>query len=128
MLKRALLPIALGLLGWWQVRGGPFHWSCPFRLATHHPCPTCGFTTATRALLHLRFADATHLNPLACVVLPLLAAFASGELGAFVVTGKFGFLANRKPVRVVALGVCVALFAVWIARFCGAFGGPLKIE
>ena len=108
--------------------GGPFHWSCPVRVVTHHPCPTCGLSTAARDMLHLRFAAATNLNPLACVVLPFVAVLVGGELAAFVATGRFGWLANRRCVRIIGLVLCVGLFVVWIARFFGAFGGPLHVE
>ena len=123
---RLLLPIAIALLAWSHLMGGFFHWSCPIRVLTHQPCPTCGLSTAAREMLHLRFAAATHLNPLACVVLPFVALLVSGELGGFVVKGKLGLLLDRRPVRLAGLALCVALFAVWVARFFGAFGGPLR--
>jgi hypothetical protein len=124
---RGLVPAAVALLVWWQLMGGPLHWNCPIRVLTHHPCPTCGLSTAARELWHLHFAAATHLNPLACVVLPFVAILGAGELASFVVTGNFGWLTKRRWVRASGLALCVGLFVVWIARFFGALGGPLAV-
>ena len=97
------------------------------RKLLHEPCPTCGLTSATRAMLHGHFLRATHINPLALVVIPLVAALVLVEVGGYTVTGRFGVATGRPAVRVVGLALCVALFVVWVARFLGAFGGPSHI-
>jgi len=84
-------------------------------------------TRAARAALSLDFASATRVHPLWFIVLPALALYAAIELGAYVVRGRSFGLAQHKAVRV-ATGVIVALLiCVWIARFFGAFGGPVKV-
>jgi hypothetical protein len=84
-------------------------------------------TRAARAALALDFQTATRMHPLWFVVLPALGAFAAIELGAYVARGRSFGLGRSKPVRVAA-GVLVALLiSVWIARFFGAFGGPVAV-
>ena len=103
------------------------HWPCPVATVFHVPCPTCGISRATRALLHLHLGEAFHLHPLVFVVVPYLAALALVEGYAFVLRGQLGtFLAHRSA-RVIGFGLCLALFVVWIARFFGAFGGPVLV-
>jgi hypothetical protein len=125
-MRRSLLPIGLVLFAYGHVSGKFLHWSCPLHSIFHVPCPTCGMTRATRALLHLDVHRAMHMNPLAPVVLPLLAALVAVELGGYVATGDFGLATNKKAVRIAGLAMCTALFVVWVARFFGAFGGPVR--
>jgi hypothetical protein len=131
-----LVPVGVALVGYGHLSGKWLRWTCPVRALLHLPCPTCGMTTATRALLRLDLATALHENPLAPVVVPFVAAFVALELGAYVVTGRFDFFAARaadapgvrktkSAVRIAGIAMCVALFVVWVARFFGAFGGPL---
>src|SRR5689334_14901358 len=37
---------------------------CPFALVTRHPCPGCGLTRATLALLHGHLGEALGFHPL----------------------------------------------------------------
>jgi hypothetical protein len=127
MAKRALLPLLVALLAWSQVTGGFFHWRCPVRVLFHLPCPTCGITNATRAMLHLHFAQATRIHPLALVVVPFVGVLVAVELLGFVMTGRFGLWTDKSAVRIAGLAMCAALFVVWIARFFGAFGGPDRV-
>ncbi len=84
-------------------------------------------TSAFRALLHGDFALATMIHPLAIVVIPFVTMLVAVELGAYVVTGRFGFWSGKtkmkSAVRIAGLAMCAALFVVWVARFFGAFGG-----
>lgn len=102
-------------------------WPCPVRFVFGIPCPSCGMTRAARAALSLDFAGATHAHPLWFVVLPALGAFAALELGSYVVRGRTFGLDRRRAVRLVATGIVVLLVCVWIARFFGAFGGPVPV-
>jgi hypothetical protein len=78
-------------------------------------------------MLHLHFAQATRIHPLALVVVPFVVVLACVELGGYVVTGRFGVWTEKSAVRIAGLALCAALFVVWIARFFGAFGGPDRI-
>ena len=123
MTRRLLLPVAvLGLV--WAHMTGAFHWNCPTRVLFHVPCPTCGMTTAARALLHLDFVAATRAHPLALVVIPFVALLSAVEIASYVRSGRLGTCTERKAVRIAGLAMCTALFVVWVARFLGAFGGP----
>ncbi len=124
--KRALAPLAVSLAFVADVRGW-FTWHCPVAWAFHVPCPTCGVTRATRHLLHLDLAGATRVHPLALVVVPFVAALVAGELAAFAWTGRLGSVTRRPWVRRAGFALCVALFVVWVARFLGAFGGPVGV-
>ncbi len=119
MLKRALLPLVVALVAYGHVSGKWLHWDCPVRVLTHHMCPTCGMTTAARAMLEFHFAEATRIHPLALVVIPFVTVLASVELAGYVVTGEFGAFTNRNAVRIAGVAMCAALFLVWIARLCG---------
>jgi hypothetical protein len=57
------LLIALGIVvAALAARPGPV--TCPFRLVTGFPCPTCGMVRATRHVMHGEFAAAWQTNPL----------------------------------------------------------------
>jgi len=125
--KHLLVPLAVGLFAWGHLTQTAFHWDCPIRTVLHVPCPTCGMTSAARAMLHLHFAKATHEHPLALVVVPFVVVLVAVELAGYVVTGDFGVWTKKSAVRIAGLAMCAALFLVWIARFCGAFGGPQHV-
>ncbi len=52
---------------------------CPFRAVTGFPCPTCGLTRTTGALLHGRIGEAVRTNPFDAffliIVVPVGAVF-----------------------------------------------------
>ena len=125
--KRLWLPALVAFLAWGHITQKAFHWDCPVRTLLHVPCPTCGITGALRSMLHLDFAEAFHLHPLSLVVIPFVGVLVVMELGGFVVTNEFGTWTNKSAVRIAGITMCAALFLVWIARFFGAFGGPVKV-
>jgi len=57
-----------------------FYPACPLRSLTGWYCPGCGMTHALAALLGGRFAEAMHHNPLAALLLPLVAGVAAIQL------------------------------------------------
>ena len=130
ILQRALVPIAIAVAAYGHVTQKFLHWDCPVRALVHVPCPTCGMTTATRALLRFDLAGAMRLNPIAPIVIPFVALLVGFEVGAYVKTGRFGFWSQpgktKSAVRIAGIAMCAALFVIWIARFYGAFGGPVK--
>jgi hypothetical protein len=125
--KRLLVPALVAFLAWGHVTQTAFHWDCPVRALFHVPCPTCGMTGALRAMMHFDFAGALHISPLSFVVIPFVAVLAAVELGGYVVTARFGTWTNKSAVRIAGITMCAALFLVWIARFFGAFGGPVQV-
>lgn len=102
---------------------------CPFAMLTRHPCPGCGLTRATLSLLHGDLHAAAHLHPLVFVITPVIAVAFTYNALAYVRRGDW-FASERVKTRWInaawiALGV--ATLALWIARFFGAFGGPVPV-
>lgn len=102
---------------------------CPVAIIARHPCPGCGLTRATLALLHGHVGEAAHLHPLVFIVTPIVAvAFAYNAL-AYVQRGQWfasESLRNRWLTRAwLVLGAL--MLTLWIARFFGAFGGPVPV-
>lgn len=99
---------------------------CPMALLVRRPCPGCGLTRATIAALHGDFAGSFHHHPLAVLMVPFVAWLLLRNVVGYVARGVWGE-AERKTGRVMNaffVVIAFAMFAVWIARFFGAFGGP----
>lgn len=102
---------------------------CPFAAVTHLPCPGCGLTRATLALAHGDLAHGIAMHPLAPVLSPFVALYAIANAYAYVRFGRFATLdgaLDRWTTRGAA-ALFVVLLGVWIARFFGAFGGPVSV-
>ncbi len=102
---------------------------CPFAIVTGHPCPGCGLTRATVALLQGHLAEALHLHPLSVVVSPLFAGMFAYNALVYVREGRWAAAegVQGRWVSAGALVLMVLLVGVWIARFFGAFGGPVPV-
>lgn len=101
---------------------------CPFAALSHRPCPACGMTRATMALLSLDPARALSLHPLVFVAAPLFAVATFLGATSFVSEGEVRF--SRRFARFFGPAFVVlmlAMIAVWVARFQGAFGGPVAV-
>jgi hypothetical protein len=97
--------------------------TCPIRATTGVPCPGCGLTRATMALLSGDLAEALHWHPLVFVLAPILVF----TIGRAMLIGA-GFLrADAWKVPMPQWGLVVfatVLIGVWVARFAGYLGGP----
>jgi hypothetical protein len=100
---------------------------CPLAFVMHVPCPTCGITRATSALLHLDVAGAWHMHPLVFLVVPYLVTLIAFDGWHWVRAGKTGSFLGLRAARVIGFTICALLFATWIARFFGALGGPVSV-
>jgi hypothetical protein len=112
---------------------------CPSAAVLGIPCPGCGLTRATLALLHGDLAAALRFHPLVFVLAPiylgLLATVAIGYVRGAPVWATVGaapgqprgLLFSKTVTRLVWVLV-VLVFAVWILRFFGWFGGPVPVE
>ncbi len=120
-LATLLAPLAvLGLVEWAGLS------VCPLQNTVGVPCPGCGLTRATFAALRGDFAEATHFHPLVWVITPLVAlvwAQIAWRAAGLPVPGWTQRLAS--PPRSLTWLLLVALLGLWIARFFGAFGGPV---
>lgn len=101
-------------------------WPCPLHLATGLPCPTCGLTRATRLLLRGDFTAATVMHPLVWLVLSVAVIFAGIEIAGYLRSGAWGTSMRMRFTRMILVVVALLLFALWVARFAGAFGGPVQ--
>jgi hypothetical protein len=102
---------------------------CPFAIVTRHPCPGCGLTRAGVALFTGHFDEAFHLHPLVVPIVPIVAVVVLQGTYNYVRHGRwytFAFLQHR-VVTIGAILLGAVMFAVWIARFFGAFGGPVAV-
>ena len=91
-------------------------YSCPVKLVTGVPCPTCGITRATRLALQGDFAAATRMHPLVWLAVPVVALFVSAELVGFARTGTFGASRRIPYGDALMLGTSALLFTLWLAR------------
>ncbi len=106
---------------------------CPLANLTGWPCPSCGITRAALALLQGDPARALALHPLAPLVLLLAGLFAGGAWLGYVRSAQpvlpwTGSPRTRRVLEATALLTCAALIALWLARFAGAFGGPVPVH
>lgn len=125
--------IALGIIGAVGLLLASELPVCPTALFFGIPCPGCGLTRATRALLHGHVHEALALHPLVFVLAPLFFGAMAKVLFDFVrgpapdVPPGASFWTTR-AVTVVASLLLVAVVGVWLARFAGYFGGPVPVE
>jgi hypothetical protein len=94
----------------------------------HVPCPGCGLTRATLAIARGDLARAFALHPLSLVVVPLVAWIAASHALRYVYTGSAW--PDERPARateILLAAMGMLLIALWIARMCGWFGGPVPI-
>ena len=104
---------------------------CPMATVLGIPCPGCGLTRATLALLHGDVRGAFALHPLVFVLAPLFAA----AIGSAAFSYVRGPSAERKPnlwfasrsATWVATALLVVTLGVWGVRFLGYFGGPAPV-
>ena len=107
------------------VAAGVGGWPCPLKAAFGIPCPGCGLTRASVALLRGDFAAAIGLHAFAPVLLLGLAAFAVAALLPEARRDAFAALVGRVERRTrVAYVVLAGLLVYWSVRLLflpGAF-------
>ena len=101
-------------------------YSCPIKLVAGVPCPTCGITRACRLVLHGDFAEATAMHPLVWVAVPVVVLFLGVELVGYARTSAWGASRRLRGGDALMVGTAALLFALWLARFAGLFGGPVE--
>jgi uncharacterized protein DUF2752 len=144
--RRALLA-ALAALGLALVLRFEL-WRCPIAELFGLPCPGCGLTRAWLALSRGDLAGAVRLHPLSPAVVPLAAVLVSREVWRFVrgappvlrpdavrqkrveraVAGRSWRARGGRWLDRISLWMAVLLLGVWVLRFFGAFGGPVRVS
>lgn len=104
---------------------------CPTASLLGVPCPGCGLTRATLALLHGNLLGALRFHPLAPLLAPLyFGLIAAAALGYVAGPERrlFRLRLSARWVTPAAWALFVLVFGVWLARFFGAFGGPVPVH
>ena len=101
-------------------------YSCPVKLVVGVPCPTCGITRACRLALHGDFPGATHMHPLFWLAVPVVGLMVAIELVGYARTGAWGASRRLRGGDTLMTTTAALLFALWLARFAGYFGGPVQ--
>jgi hypothetical protein len=97
---------------------------CPARFAFGIPCPGCGLTRATLALLHGDLAEAHHLHPLVLVLLPIvLWMLVRTSLVSSGLLARDSFDPLDKLPTWFYWVLLVVFVGVWVARLAGGLGG-----
>jgi hypothetical protein len=127
--RRALIAVALVASACGVVlTDTPF---CPLALFAGIPCPGCGLTRATFALLHGDLRGALGFHPLVLVLSPLFAAAMLKVLVDYVrgseLTPTPAWWTGR-AVTWLATALLVAVVGVWLLRFAGWLGGPVPVQ
>ncbi len=104
---------------------------CPTATLFGIPCPGCGLTRATLALLRGDVAAALRFHPLVFVLTPLVVGLSLSSAYQYVrgprPTANPGRVTSRAT-SFAALFMLVGMLGVWGARFLGYFGGPVPVE
>jgi hypothetical protein len=129
--RRAAIGLSVSSAGVALLQALPL---CPLANLTGWPCPGCGLTRASIALLHGDVAGALAIQPLTPIIVPLLGVFAGGAWLGYVRTGEptppwtRAHPGVQRLLEATAALVSVALIALWLARFAGLFGGPVPVH
>lgn len=96
---------------------------CPVAALLGIPCPGCGLLRATLALAQGNVAQALRFHPLVFVVVP--SAFGAV---VHVTSGRPVSRGVEWTLATIATVLVALLVVVWVARFHGAFGGPVPVR
>jgi hypothetical protein len=127
--RRASIVLALGALGALIVSTHvPF---CPMAAVLGVPCPGCGLSRATLALLRGHTGEALRFHPLVLLIAPVF-LWGMGSVAYDYVRGprppgaRQPWLSARLVTGLGSL-LLIATLSVWGLRFFGYFGGPVPV-
>jgi len=124
---RALIGLGIAALLIGEVGGVT---TCPWAGLLGVPCPGCGLTRATWAILSGHAADAIALHPFVLVAAPALGVTLL-FLALRHTVSEASWLASPRLARFGergAVAIALAMVALWVARFLGACGGPVAVD
>ena len=127
LIRRIALVLVLITLGGAVLASGfPL---CPTASLFGIPCPSCGLTRASLALLRGDLHSAMHFHPLAPLLLPLIALLVGDAVVRYVTASTRRGLLNwsHRATGIAALCLLALLLGTWLARFSGALGGPVSV-
>jgi Protein of unknown function (DUF2752) len=130
--RRALIVAGLSLLG--AIALALEVPLCPSATLLGIPCPGCGLTRATLAILRGDVRSGLALHPLVFVLGPLFfglvgAAALSYVRGPRMTTASWlTSLTVSRTLTAFGWLLLVSVVTVWAARFFGAFGGPVPVK
>lgn len=103
---------------------------CPTAAIFGIPCPGCGLTRATLALFHGDLGGALRYHPLVFLATPMYFGVIGSIAFGYVRGGIEKIPTGRLTKLISALAVVTffLLMGIWLARFFGAFGGPVEIR
>jgi hypothetical protein len=112
------LPTALG----WQ--------RCALAVLFHVPCPGCGMSRALRLLVSGHPGASLRMHPLTVPVLVAALLLMTATVRTTFASGS-PFLVHHTRLGRLAIGAAIvvyaAMFALWVLRYCGCFGGPVPV-
>ncbi len=103
---------------------------CPVARFLHEPCPGCGMTRAVELLLRGEIGASLAMHPLAVPTLLVQLVFAALTVLATFQRGTPFALWQMRSARItvyVAAGIFALDLLLWLARFSGAFHGPVPV-
>jgi Protein of unknown function (DUF2752) len=107
---------------------------CPMASTFGVPCPGCGLTRASLALLRGDVHGALHLHPLVWLLAPLFVVFFGSGLLELLRPSRVEAW-RGSPIRwrgrafnAFAALVLTLTLGVWVLRFAGYFGGPAPVQ
>lgn len=105
---------------------------CPLAGSFGIPCPGCGLTRATLALLHGDVRGALRLHPLVLLLTPLVITVATAATWSLLRRASpqprpHAAFSNGRAATVLATILLALTVGVWLARFAGFFGGPVPV-
>jgi hypothetical protein len=105
---------------------------CPLAGSFGVPCPGCGLTRATLAVLHGDVRGALHLHPLVLLLTPLVVGVAVAAAWNLLrppgaPPHRHAAFSNGRTMTALATLLLVLTVGVWLARFAGFFGGPVPV-
>lgn len=105
---------------------------CPLAGSFGIPCPGCGLTRATLAMLHGDVRGALQHHPLVFLLTPLVVGVAVAAAWNLLrppgaQPRSHAAFSNGRTMTALATLLLALTVGVWLARFAGCFGGPVPV-